>query len=105
MAVHSPTNFSGGWVHPSKAGFGNEQLVLVQFRWLLRFTALVLGSANNSPRAMGPGQGASQSLGILKTVAWVPPAEIRVGSTKWGLLGFCTKAAKGESASSRNTRI
>lgn len=42
---------------------------------------------------------------LMKTVAWVPPAEIRVGSTKWGLLGFCTKAAKGESASSRNTRI
>ena len=47
-----------------------------------------------------------QVLGFLmKTVAWVPPAEIRPGSTRWGLLGFCTKASKGESASSRNTRI
>ena len=106
MAVHSPTNFSGAGCTPAKQDLEKKiSTCSVQ----MGYSGLQPWCWAVSTIPQGPwdqGRVHHQVLGFLmKTVAWVPPAGIRPGSTRWGLLGFCTKASKGESASSPNTRI
>ena len=85
---------------PAKQDLETNSWYLFSSDGLLRFTALMLGSANNSPRAMGPGQGASPRFGILNEDSCLGAPLQRLGLEALG--GILHESCKGEKCKLRD---